>query len=676
MATLTINNKSDQTICAVYITAVTSDTFRAWGDNRLGNNKIAPNETYRVWLASGGYDVLLEDCHESVLLNTNGLPIDRDQELTLTQTDVSRAVCDAYFREGKQAYQSGRYSKSLTTFQLALVCYETLGDRANEGITLIYMGFAYDDQSRYTEALKSYEHALTIIREVGDRAIEGIILTNIGVVYETQAHYIEALESYKQALVIWREVSNPANEGTTLDNIGNVYQAQGFYDQALENYKQALVIWKEVSDPTREGTTLNNIGKVYQAQGYYDQALESYEKALTIWHAIDISKGFLGSLFSFDLMANDRTNEGITLNHIGTIYQIKGRFTEALDHYERALTIYQAEGDTVGQGTTINNIGLAYEAQGRYSEALSSYQKVLTLRRMVGDLVGESATLDNIGVIYQTQGRYAEALAHYEQVLVIRRELGDRAGEGRTLTQIAAVYDDQGFYNEALRYYVSGIDILESVRGRVDNDQDRTSLVNDYTVAYDRVISLYHRQGAIDQAFEYSERGRERTFQDLLATGHVQLGDNESAALLSKEQQAYSLFQAAQNALAKARTQTPLDSDLIATLEAQLFSTKQEYQGVLAAIDARQDQLADLVPGRSHTLQPPDIQKLLDDETTLVAYWMLPDKTLAYILTADGELEIAKAHGELRLGGVTSLPVAGLQLLHHPGHVDHDGHGV
>jgi CHAT domain-containing protein len=121
-----------------------------------------------------------------------------------------------------------------------------------------------------------------------------------------------------------------------------------------------------------------------------------------------------------------------------------------------------------------------------------------------------------------------------------------------------------------------------------------------------------------------------------LATGQVQLSDNAAADLLTREQEAYAARQAAQDALAKARVVQPPDPQLVADLEAQLAVADQEHATALTSIEARGDQLAVLIPGRSTVLDLAHVQALLDEQTTLISYYILGDnKTLAFIITRD-----------------------------------------
>jgi tetratricopeptide (TPR) repeat protein len=57
--------------------------------------------------------------------------------------------------------------------------------------------------------------------------------------------------------------------------------------------------------------------------------------------------------------------------------------------------------------TLYNNIGNIHKAQGRYAEALEAYQKALTIQERIGNQEGMATLYNNIGNIHAAQGRYA-----------------------------------------------------------------------------------------------------------------------------------------------------------------------------------------------------------------------------------------------------------------------------
>lgn len=567
-------------------------------------------------------------------------------------------------------HAQGRYDEALKAYQQALVIRREVSDRAGEGVTLNNIGEVYRNQGRYNEALNYYQQALSIIREVGDRAEEGTILSNIGNVYGNQGRFNQAMAYYQQALAIKREVGDRAGEGRTLTGIGSVYNYQGHFEEARQAYQQALTISREVGDRAAEGAILNNMGLVYHHQGRYTEALGYYQQALAIIRKVGDLASESGTLsniggvyseqgryeeaqqvfqqaLSISREVGNRAWEGIILHNLGEVYRSQGRY-EAQETLQQALTIIQEVGDRAEEGRTLVSIGGVYHEQGNYDEALTIYQQALAIIREVGDRASESRILNNIGGLYTEQGRYNDALNYLQQSLAIIREVGERSWEGLTLANIGAVYDGQEGYADAMTAYQQAMDIFEAVRAMAGSEQGRAVFIAQYANLYNRAVALYHRQGQDEEAFLAAERGRARTFLDGLATGQVQLSDNAAADLLAQEQETYAQCQAIRDALAKAKALNPPDPVQVTNLEQEMARSEQAYAQVQADIQARGDQLADLVPGRNKSvLDVAQVQALLDEQITLLAYYLLDDKTLAFLLTADDfqvvELPISRA---------------------------------
>jgi tetratricopeptide (TPR) repeat protein len=102
-----------------------------------------------------------------------------------------------------------------------------------------------------------------------------------------------------------------------------------------------------------------------------------------------------------------------------------GNYSEAAEHYEVALQ----EANRFGARdprlvTTLQNLGLVYEMMGRYPDAESLYQRVWDIRR---ENLGEknqsvAFSVEKLADIYQAEKKYADAEKLYSQSLDISRQ--------------------------------------------------------------------------------------------------------------------------------------------------------------------------------------------------------------------------------------------------------------
>jgi CHAT domain-containing protein/Tfp pilus assembly protein PilF len=247
------------------------------------------------------------------------------------------------------------------------------------------------------------------------------------------------------------------NEGYALFQEGTAASLQG----AIAKFEAAIPLYQAERNPFGEAFTRLVLGRVYDDLGFKSEALESYEKSLTIWQ--DLAQQTSGE----NLQTVQRW-EATTLTNIGAVYDSLGEKSRALENYEEALPLLRAVGDRGGEATTLNNIGGVYNSLGEKSRALEYYEQALPLRRAVGDRGGEATTLNSIGLVYSSLGEKSRALEYYEQALPLRRAVGDRGGEAVTLNNIGFVYSSLGEKSRALEYYEQALPLLRAVGDRTN----------------------------------------------------------------------------------------------------------------------------------------------------------------------------------------------------------------
>ena len=531
-----------------------------------------------------------------------------------SQNDDPVAQC----AEGRRYYELKQYEKALPLLEAGFANGDktTFANPEDLGFCALALGIVYELFGATDKALATEFVALKIFVESGNQNGEATTLKEIGEAYLTQGKYAEALEYFQDALEIQRKAGNRQDEGRVLHSIGKVYRSQGRHAEALEYYQHALLIAQETSNRLGEGTILGDIGVIYDNQGRYSEALNYHQQALEIL-----------------LEIGDRAAEGGTLTNIGAVYEHQGRYAEALEYYQQSLAIAQNIGDQDDEAIMLNNIGALYGNQKQYTEALAYLQRSLELRRQIGDREGEGTTLNNIAAIYHSQGQYAEALQYYQQALDIVQEIGLREGEAKTLNNIGVVYQALGMLEEAVDYLEKAITVFESLRAVAGSDSARASYIAQYSRVYDVAIVIHEQLNQYEKAFFTTERARARAFLDSLTTGQVQFSDSQDATLYAREQEIYSLLQTTQEALSRAKLQNPPDVNLINQLEAKLAQANQDHQDVLDAITARNNHLSQLISGSTSVLDVPQTQAFLDNETTLLSFWIVDDAILVYILT-------------------------------------------
>ena len=171
-----------------------------------------------------------------------------------------------------------------------------------------------------------------------------------------------------------------------------------------------------------------------------------------------------------------------------------------------------------GRGRVVTNIGIVYGKLGNHKKSLSYFEKALAIERKIGKVRGEGATLTNIGIVYLSLGKNEKALSCFQKALAIRRKIGDLNGEGTDLNNMGYLMLCTGKPVQAEIHLESAVELWESIRGQVKTGTERTGFQSTLPDVYGNLATARLAQGDQAGAFEAVERGRAKSFLDLLGT--------------------------------------------------------------------------------------------------------------------------------------------------------------
>ncbi len=505
--------------------------------------------------------------------------------------------------------------QALTYYNQALPLSRPVGDRGGAAVTLSNIVKDYDLQ----QPLKYYEQALRLSREVGDRRGQATALNNIGSVYADLGDDRDgALRSYKQALSLSEELGDRRGQAVTLSNIGRFYADLDEQEQALKYYKDALRY--ELDDRRGQAVTLNNIGRVYADLGEQEQARTSYEQALSLSQKL-----------------GDRRGQAAALNNIGRVDSDLRKWEQARTSYAQALSLSQELGDRRGEAAALNNIGRVYAALGEQEQARTSYEQALSLSKKVGDRRGEAAALNNIGRVYADLREWEQALTSYNDALSLSQAVGDRAVEADTLNNIGRVERKQGNWEVALKRIDKAIEIVENLRVKITSPELRISYFATKQDIYQFKIDLLmelHKQnpstGYDIKALVTTERSRARSLIELLAESKADIQAGIELDLLKSERdldRRRDILERAKEKLASIKDSDAARSDLDRQINL-IIKEQEELRTKIGIVSPNYAALKFPEP-----LTSEGIQKVLDDDTLLLTYFLGVDRSYLWLVS-------------------------------------------
>ncbi|MGC9669041.1 BTAD domain-containing putative transcriptional regulator [Planosporangium sp. 12N6] len=193
---------------------------------------------------------------------------------------------------------------------------------------------AYVKVGELTEALDNLGRALTDARDVEDRAHT---FQGLAWVKGQQGEDREAVAYAEEALRLYRELGNPVWEGNAL-NMMAWYLAHIDGERAWDYGEQALALLREHGDRGGEGATLDTLGHVARVNGRYDLAVDRFHQALLRYREL-----------------GDIADEADTLVRLGEAYHELGEPDRTRDAWQQAVARYRA----------LNRIAQAERVQAR-----------------------------------------------------------------------------------------------------------------------------------------------------------------------------------------------------------------------------------------------------------------------------------------------------------------------
>jgi CHAT domain-containing protein len=221
------------------------------------------------------------------------------------------------------------------------------------------------------------------------------------------------------------------------------------------------------------------------------------------------------------------------------------------------------------------------------------------------------------------EDRLPEAEKLEEEAQVAYEQAGDKDGQMRARATLGWVRELQGNYTLALTDYEVALDYFESRRQSTTVPELQMLMAGQSADVYDRVVRTALHLQKTSRAFLLTERSRARSLLDRLAALHIDL-PLEAPPEARRQQQLSEDIRSLDGRIA-----TEKSDQGKATLRQERDEKEREYYRLVNAP-------ALAVYSRRFLGQPrpaEQIQPLLDEQTTLVSYFVTPEDTFAFILT-------------------------------------------
>jgi CHAT domain-containing protein/tetratricopeptide (TPR) repeat protein len=220
-----------------------------------------------------------------------------------------------------------------------------------------------------------------------------------------------AIRFAELGVIIARKLRDRNALAQSLRAMGNALHLSGENRAAIKSHDEACKLFTSLRNSTELARTLSATIQPMILAGQYKSAFSAAEKARRIFSA----EGNEWRLARLELNA-------------GNIYQRQGRFTEALECYQRAHAYFlnHQEKDPEAMGVALHNVAMCLTCLNDYPRALATYKNARGFAVQNGmDVLVRQADY-NIALLHYFQGEYSRAVDLLRASLETFRQAKDR----------------------------------------------------------------------------------------------------------------------------------------------------------------------------------------------------------------------------------------------------------
>ncbi|MDH3755247.1 MAG: tetratricopeptide repeat protein [Acidimicrobiia bacterium] len=298
-----------------------------------------------------------------------------------------------------------------------------------------------------TAAAVFYHRALsTPKRQWPDRAAVSEVAEALGDVSELAGRFDDADDAITLAR---RSCDNPEAAVRLLRKEGVIRARQGRYSQALRWYGRGLRQTEAMLEGDERAQAEGDLCIAYSGvrfrQGKPRECLRWAHRA--------------------ERLAESTGNRPM-LAHASYLLMIGYgvlRQPEVAHYRDRSLPLFEAEGDLVGQANVLNNLGVDAKEEGRWTDALELYERSRAAREQTGDVIGAATATNNIAEILSDQGHLDEAEELFRQALSAWRRADYPVGVAVATSYLGRLHARRGQHDEARRMLADALGRFEQI---------------------------------------------------------------------------------------------------------------------------------------------------------------------------------------------------------------------
>ena len=419
----------------------------------------------------------------------------------------------ADWTEGIAHITRARMAEATASFDASASAFRRLGQAANAAQTQVPKIVALSMLGQYDAAIDCAERAQREFVALGDAQGAGKVSGNLGALYERRGAYVQAARHSRDASMLFARVGDHERSIQSDINLANALTSMGDFDEALRIYARARMRAGTHHFPVLEALVEEAVAQLDLARGQYRGALAGFESArrsyeqLGMPQNVAVAEKFLADTYLelcllpeavalFDQVLSRQQafdvpdEQAWTLAQRGRAQALMGRREQAAQSFERAATLFAAQGNGVGAATVTlaraelaldgGDAAQATELAARAGEGFAAAQRADGRTR--ADIV-RAYSLLRAGSVEQARALFNAALADAQLLQLLTLQVHCRVGQGLAAQALGDAAAARAAFDDAVEGF-------EDQRRALPGDDFRSAFLGDRLQPYQELLRL------------------------------------------------------------------------------------------------------------------------------------------------------------------------------------------
>ena len=527
--------------------------------------------------------------------------------------------------------QKGEFYKAIDVQERIISIENARGNIQGELRELITAASLYFSAGNLDNAFNYYKRALMLAEKTKEVRKQIEILREMSVSLFYLGDYNDAFIYLDKSIHMAGKYGDKLHEAKGYLQRGELYGGCGDYENAVKDVLLFLEIAQSFEDDKLDSENLTLF------QHGYSRAAKVFRKA-SVWNLSTGKKLLQQSLdclikaISKAKRNNDLAGEGSLYAETAIVIDMLGDKKEAMNSFYTAMLIHNKINDTIGK---MNDclVGMElFQGWKDYSQSLMYAYRGLEIANISNAVYRQLDFLSQISFIYSQTGDYRQALAKLNDALSLSEKIGINSYKNPIMADIGRIHVLAKDYESARSVLSSVIEAIENYTRSLKSVALKEIFRNDdkNIYSYEYMLKTLYELSKDEEALEYAERAKSRTFLDMLGNRLILSKDRDRV----RSEDERRLRAKINYLLEKIEEEQPLPeaqrNPMLNNWKKELEHLQREYSELLVQVKQENPELSSLISVSPLKVQ--EIQSLLDSDTTLLEYFVTKEEVFIWVL--------------------------------------------